>query len=328
MPYHHCNSSDRDRLQLLYSSGKPMKDIAEDLQKHISTLYRELSRNRYEGHYISGRAQTLADERRLLSKPSPVLAAITVAGEVRKRLRKKHSPEQISGRLRREFPTDVSKHASTETIYRYAYRLIQCGETDIATALRHGHKKRHKRPPSKEKRGSIPDRTMIDQRPAEVDSKETCGHWEGDTMEGAKKSGYLATFTERTTKVLLARPISNKTADLLNDAARLVFKAIPAPLRKTLTVDNGKEFARHRDLKRITKVSVYFAHPYHSWERGLNEHTNGLLRQYFPKNTDLKNLNPRKLAKVVDEINNRPRKCLNYRTPLEAFLEAKFALQI
>jgi IS30 family transposase len=250
-----------------------MQEIAIELQKHLSTLYRELSRNKINGDYVSGRAQTISEQRRLNSKPQPKQLEIAMSGEVLKRLRNNHSPEQISGRLIIDFPFDTTVHASTETIYQFAYNHIQNGNSDVKIALRHGQKIRRNRLNSKEKRGSIPNRVMIDHRPAEVETKATFGHWEGDTVEGAGKSGYIATFTERRTKLLMAYPIPNKSADQLNMAAGILFRKLPAKFKKTLTLDNGKEFTHHRDLARITRCSIFFAHPYHSWERGLNEHT-------------------------------------------------------
>jgi len=328
MPYCHCTSSDRDNLQLFLADGKSISEIAELLHKHTSTLYRELSRNHSQGNYISGQAHAMAQERRLMTKPCPKRENKETTALVRKRLIDKHSPEQISGRLLLEFPNKPNKQISTETIYQYAYDSIRKGDVMLRYSLRHSHIKRRNRLTGKDKRGIIPNRTMIDQRPAEVATKETYGHWEADTVEGAGKSGYIATFIERKSKLLLAYPIPHKTTACLNHAAELVFRRIPAKFKKTLTVDNGKEFAQHKILSHKIHMAVYFAHPYHSWERGLNEHTNGLLRQYFPKCRDLRNLNPRKLAKAVEAINNRPRKCLGYRTPNEVFRDQKIALQI
>ncbi len=328
MPYHHCTSKDRDRLQLILAQGISIKEIANELGKHHSTLYREIKRNRCNGEYISGEAHKLAVERRFKTKTCPKMENVEIMKIVRKRLIAFDSPEQISGWLALCYPDDPAMQVSTETIYRYIYDKIRQGDNKLRHSLRHSHIKRRKRLSGKDKRGIIPDRTMIDQRPHEVKMKETYGHWEGDTMEGAGKSGYIATFVERKMKILLAYPIPHKTAECLNHAAQLVFRNIPAHLKKTLTVDNGKEFARHKELAQKIHMQIFFAHPYHSWERGLNEHTNGLLRQYFPKSRNLLNLNPRKLAKAVEALNNRPRKCLGYRTPAEVFSGQKFALQI
>jgi IS30 family transposase len=328
MPYYHCTSTDRDKLQLFRAEGKSISDIAELLHKHMSTLYRELSRNHFQGDYISGKAHAMVQKRRFVTKPCPKRENEETMKIVHARLVDKQSPEQISGRLSLDFPTEPNKQVSTETIYQYAYDSIRNGDTKLRHSLRHSHSKRRKRLTGKDKRGIIPNRTMIDQRPAEVDTKQTYGHWEGDTVEGAGKAGYLATFVERKMKILLAYPIPNKTTKCLNHAAEVLFRRIPAVFKKSLTVDNGKEFAQHLILANKIHMAVFFAHPYHSWERGLNEHTNGLLRQYFPKCRDLRNLNPRKLAKAVEAINNRPRKCLGYRTPNEVFRDQKFALQI
>jgi len=328
MPYHHCTSSDRDKLQLFQAEGKSIAEIAEILKKHTSTLYREIKRNNFKDDYISGKAHEIASQRRLLSKPCPKRSNTETMDHVYKRLIAKDSPEQIAGRLVLQYPDNPGKHVSTETIYQHTYDLIRKGDTNLRKSLRQSHIKRRKRLSGKDKRGIIPDRTMIDQRPAEVETKQSYGHWEGDTVEGAGKSGYIATFVERKMKILLAHPIPNKTTECLNHAAEVVFRRIPSRFKKSLTVDNGKEFAQHKVLAHKIHMPIYFAHPYHSWERGLNEHTNGLLRQYFPKSRDLRNLNPRKLAKAVEAINNRPRKCLGYRTPNEVFQDQKFALQI
>jgi IS30 family transposase len=327
MQYSHCTSSDRDRLQLYLGKGRSITEIAYELNKHISTLYRELQRNKTHGEYISGQAQEKSTKRRKNAKACPKLDNQELIKIVDKRLRNQHSPEQIAGRLKRDYPADSSYHISTETIYQHIYRSIKKGDIHLRSCLRHSRLKRSKRLSSNNKRGVIAGRTMIESRPPEVETKLTCGHWEGDTVEGAKKSGYLVTLVERKTKFLLAAPIRNKTSKLLNAAARRLLSKIPEKLRKTITVDNGKEFSNHQGLAKSTKTDIYFAQPYHSWERGLNEHTNGLLRQYFPKYMDLLNVSPSRLAKAVASINNRPRKCLNYRTPAEAFAEEFFALQ-
>jgi len=183
--------------------------------------------------------------------------------------------------------------------------------------LRQGQKKRRKRLSGKDKRGVIPNRTFIDDRPAIVDDKSKMGNWEGDTVEGGNKKGYIATFVERKSKFLVGYTLANKTTDGLVRKAKSAFAKIPEEYLETLTVDNGKEFANHEELAIATKTTVYFAHPYHSWERGLNEHTNGLLRQYFPKGMRLDDLSHQELAKVIRKINNRPRKSLGYRTHRE-----------
>lgn len=178
-----------------------------------------------------------------------------------------------------------------------------------------------------DRRGIIPDRVFIDSRPAIVEQKIRRGDWEGDTVEGAGKQGYVATWVDRRDKFLVAYKLTNKSAKALADGARHAFRKIPKEYRKTYTVDNGKEFAYHKELASSLGGEVYFAHPYHSWERGLNENTNGLLRQYLPKKRALTDLTKKELAKIVSKLNNRPRKSLGYRTPREAFFDLPLALQ-
>ena len=207
---------------------------------------------------------------------------------------------------------------SHETIYQYVYAQVH-QEPELRIHLRQGQKKRRKRLSGKDKRGVIPNRTFIDERPAIVEEKSRIGDWEGDTVEGGNKKGYIATFVERKSKFLVGYTLDHKTSQGLVKKAKRAFSKIPMGYLETLTVDNGKEFANHEGLAKTTKTTMYFAHPYHSWERGLNEHTNGLLRQYFPKGMQLDNLSPQELAKVIRKINNRPRKSLGYRTPWEVF---------
>jgi len=169
---------------------------------------------------------------------------------------------------------------------------------------------------------------MISERPLEVESNRRFGHWEGDTIEGSAKKGYIATHVERKSKLLLAALLENKSADCLNKGTIKAFRNIPKALIKSMTFDNGKEFSKFKEIEESLSTSVYFANPYSSWERGLNENTNGLLRQYFPKKMNLLSVSPAQLKKAVDKLNDRPRKCLNYRTPWEVYSDKLFALQI
>jgi IS30 family transposase len=237
------------------------------------------------------------------------------------------SPEQIAGRIKQELGYLPSWHVSHETIYKYLYDQIQRGLT-TNKHFRHGHKARKRRRANKDGRGSIPGRRFINERPQIADMKLRRGDWEGDTIEGAQKKGYVATFVDRKTKYLIAFRLFHKSAQAMEEGILKAFSLIPTSLVRTITVDNGKEFASHENIAKQLRTKIYFAHPYHSWERGLNEHTNGLLRQYLPKNMSLDQLSDKQLAKIVDRINNRPRKSLGYRTPREAFLNLPLALQI
>jgi IS30 family transposase len=209
------------------------------------------------------------------------------------------SADQISGRLAVLYPEQPEKQASTSTIYTYLY-----GETvrdpTLKGHFRQGQAKPRKRKGVKDRRGRILDRVSIDERPKVVEEKSRAGDWEGDTIESAGKSAYVATFVDRKTKFLPAKVMPDKTAAALNRAAVRAFKPIPGGMRNTLTLDNGKEFAAHKSLSQALGLDIYFAHPYRSWERGLNEHTNGLIRQYLPKKIPFDTLTQKQLDKIVD----------------------------
>lgn len=327
MPYRHFTSDERDALQVFIDKELTIDCIARILKKHISSLYREIARNSREGVYLSRYAETVAKNRRVYSKPRPKRGNIALMQDVEARIREDHSPEQIAGRLKLEHPGSPALHVSHETIYQHLYSKIHDGSEDLRSHLRQGRNKRHKRISKRGKRGVIPNRHFIDERPGIVEEKIRIGDWEGDTVEGGKKKGYVGTFVDRTTKYLIAFPLKNKTASEFRRNAYKAFCAIPKEYRKTITLDNGKEFSEHEILAKAIDTLIFFAHPYHSWERGLNEHTNGLLRQYLPKNMRLDYLTKKQLAIFVAKINNRPRKSLGFRTPRELFLHVPFALQ-
>jgi IS30 family transposase len=296
----------------------PKSCISVILGKHPSSIYRELNRNGTDGVYTGNEAQALSVQRRLETKPSPKLDDLALAREIMGLFKQDLSPDQIAGRLGAVYPDQKEKQASPSTIYRHIYQ-----ETAKTPALKvHFRQKQAKprhRKGAKDRRGQIIDRVSIDERPNIVEEKSRVGDWEGDTVESAGKNAYIATFVDRKTKLLLAKIMPDKSAATLNHAAVRAFKSIPAGMRNTLTVDNGKEFAAHKILSQTLGIDIYFAHPYHSWERGLNEHTNGLLRQYLPKKIPFDTLTQKQLDKIVAKINNRPRKVLGYRTPYEVF---------
>ena len=327
VPYKQFSSENRDWLQVLYDRDVSVASIAKELGRHRSSVYRELARNRSPRGYFSGRAQTAYHTRRQESRYRPKLDNVELMHEVDRCIRMNHSPDQVAGRFKVEHPHEDHWCVSHETIYKHIYERIRDGEEELRCHLRQGKKTRHKRLSGKDKRGHIPNRRFIDDRPRLVEDKIRRGDWEGDTVEGAKKQGYIATFVDRSTKYLLAFPLEHKTADSMLEQTCKAFSHIPACFRRTITVDNGKEFAAHERLSAAVGAGIYFAHPYHSWERGLNEHTNGLLRQYFPKSRSLLHLSEGELEKAVQSINNRPRKALNYRTPTEEFFRRSVALR-
>jgi len=326
MPYNHFTSEERDALQTMLSYRLSLPEIARIIGKHRSSIHREIKRNSLYDSYLGHLACRMARARRRQNKPSPKRANERLMARVEELLHEDASPEQISGRISLEQPKDSSWHISYETIYKYIYGHGERRQ-ELITHLRQGHKKRRKRATGKARRGTIPGRVSIDERPGIVDKKLRFGDWEGDTIEGKGKRGYIATFTDRKSKYLVAFKIPNKTAALFTSGTIKALSKIPKNRLRTITFDNGKENAFHKQLSVALGVKVYFAHAYHSWERGLNEHTNGLLRQYFPKFMPLDLVHHHTLDKAVKALNNRPRKCLGYRTPHEVFFNLPVALQ-
>jgi IS30 family transposase len=243
-----------------------------------------------------------------------------VVGYVKDGLKRKWSPEQISNRIRDDHAEDETMRVSHQTIYDWLRNDEQHGMR-YRVFLRQSGRKRRKRYGTSEKRGRIKGRIDIDERPKVVDEKKRFGDWEGDTIEGAKGSGYLTTLVDRKARYLLLGFSKTKQTSEVRRAMIRSFRRHGNLPCETITLDNGKEFAEHKQLGESLEADVYFAKPYHSWERGLNENTNGLLRQYFPKGMDFSKITTCQLRKVEAELNNRPRKSLNYRTPSEVMWE-------
>jgi IS30 family transposase len=231
------------------------------------------------------------------------------------------SPEQIAGRVVIDYPDDERMRVSHESIYTTIWEDKRNGGI-LFTFLRHQGKKANKRGAKHAGRGMIPNRRDIADRPVEVEGKIEAGHYESDLVVGPQgTSAAVATIVERVTKKTFGRKIARHSSRCMNGAVKRSLGSLPQALRRIMTHDNGKEIADHEWITKHLGIAVYCATPYHSWERGLNEHSNGLLRQYYPKGTDFKNVTQRQLDIVVEAINNRPRKILNYRTPNEVFEE-------
>jgi len=310
MSYRQLTHEQRYQIYGLMKAGFTDTSIAAEIGVHKSTVGREVRRNRGGRGYRPKQAQDLTTARQQL-RVKPRVTPQTWR-RVEDLLRQQWSPAQISGRLRLEQHPTVSH----ERIYRHIYADKQAGGT-LYRNLR-CQKKRRKRYGSYDRRGQLPHRRSIDECPPVVERKERLGDWEADTIIGGERHAAIVSLVERKSKLTRLAPVTHNTAELVRHAVT----AQLAPLVvKTLTSDNGREFAAHQQIAQSLKADFYFAHPYASWERGLNENTNGLVRQYFPKKSDFRTLTAAGLNRVAERLNDRPRKTLGYKTPNEVYFK-------
>ena len=286
-------------------------EIARRLKRHPATISRELRHNRNPNGYWAASAQVKADARRSHRPWTCKMERPEVASYVRQRLRQRWSPDEIAGRSRDDFPRDPRRHVSRQTIYAWIHAHPAAAYWRRYLA-RLGRVRRRG-----EDRGQLPACVSIEGRPAVVDRRAQYGDWEGDTVVGRGHRSGAVTLVDRKSGYLLLGKVHDRQAATVREAMTELFQPLPTRLRKTLTLDNGKEFAEHKQLAATTSLRVYFAKPYCAWQRGTNENTNGLVRQFFPKGSDMAHVPAKQFEKVQHLLNNRPRKRLGYRTPLE-----------
>jgi len=316
MGYKHLNEDDRYEIDDLLREGLHQVDIAEHLGRSPSTISRELARNKGERGWKPKQAETKA-QARLTARGSANAQRVSDESWL---YAKRHleedqwSPEQIAGRIK----IDKQGSISHETIYQRILKDKESGGS-LHANLRCKKKKKKRYGSGKSTRGTIPNRVDIDKRPAVVDSKKRIGDWEGDTIIGSHTGGaVIASMVERKSRFTRLAKAKNKTTDEVISSINERMQPL-ASFVFTVTFDNGREFSKHQLVADSLDTLVFFAKPYHSWERGLNENTNGLVRQYFPKRIPFDNISDNDLRAVERKINNRPRKCLDYKTPLEVF---------
>jgi len=310
--YKQLTCEQRYAIRILIKKNYLQKDIATAVGVNKSTISRELKRNSGKRGYRPKQAQQKAVERR--QDKSPPRIAEATWNKVRLYLKDDWSPEQISGTMKLKERISISH----EWIYQFIIKDKQTGG-NLYTHLR-CKSKRRKRYGSHERRGILKNRRSIEERPAIVETKERIGDWEADTIIGKAHKGAIVSLTERKTKICLIYKVERKTADLVSKA----MSKLLLPLKDivyTITSDNGKEFALHEETAETLETDFYFAHPYASYERGLNENTNSLIRQYFPKDRDFRTITDEELIMATKKLNNRPRKTLGYLTPNEVFFE-------
>jgi IS30 family transposase len=317
---HHSKltAKERDQLARWKAQGVSNGECARRLGRHVSTIGRELKRNGWQGTYEAIHAQVEAWERAEKSgRGKHPLKNPDVYAYVTQHLREGWSPDQIAGRLKLEHPDDRHWRICAETIYRWVYHPAQA-EQRWWEYLRRKQKKRRKRGGRHVVRSRIPDRVSIDQRPAAVNERQEPGHWEGDSVVSKGQRDGVHTEVERLSRFLVVRKVNAITSEATIAVQRRIFAQLPLPLRRSTTLDNGRENHLHAQLHDLD-MQTYFADPYASWQRGTNENGNWLLRYYFPKGTAFSQVSDQELQDVVDEINDRPRRILGYHTAREIF---------
>jgi len=312
---------ERERLKDLQSSGLSIRRIATAMGRSPSTISRELRRNTVSRHgYLPHNAHRTSAKRRERPRTSKLAATGPLHDYVAAKLAKRWSPEQISYRLRRDFPHDEEMRVSCETIYQAVYVHLQ-GELkrEFARAFRRGRSARKsQRDPHARTSRFVDPMMLLTERPAEVESRAVPGHWEGDLIVGTGNRSAVATVVERATRyVVLGHLPVERTAEAVRDSLIAAFSGLPSSLCRTLTWDQGAEMSQHRSVAMATNMEVYFCDPASPWQRGTNENTNGLLRQYLPRRSDLRTRSLDELTAIAEELNGRPRKSLDWDTPAE-----------
>ena len=314
---------DRVNIKIWLNDGEPFAEIGRRLGRATSTISREVGGKAGRGGYTPMHAHRRARDNARRPKPTKLAANPALCARVAADLEAWWSPELIAGRLRRDFPDDPEMWVSHETIYKSLF-VQSRGELrkELARCLRTGRTARRPRNRKRGGSGRIPDMIMISDRPPEIEDRAVPGHWEGDLLVGANNKTAIGTLVERTSRfTLLLHLPDGATAASVGRAATETIQALPDAMRRSLTWDQGKEMAGHVQFSIDTDVQVYFCDPHSPWQRGTNENTNGLLRQYLPKGTDLSTATREDLDAIAASLNNRPRKVLDFMTPLEKFTE-------
>jgi IS30 family transposase len=321
--YKRLNSNEREEISRMLAQKCSFQIIAKALGRNVSTVSREISAgsgNKYV--YRAVRAQKRADrnaskrkkDKRILNDQTELWRYIV------KKLKKKWSPEQIAKELKKDYPDNMAMRIAPETIYTYIYVLPRGSlKKELTSCLRQNRKRRYKQSRGVKMERKIEDMLSIEERPREVEDRIVPGHWEGDLIIGKNNRSALGTLVERTTRTTILIPVKSKEAEVVAKAFAKEVKKLPRQMKLSMTYDQGREMAQHKLFTDITGVKVYFAHPRSPWERGTNENTNGLIRQFFPKGTDFNKVNGYEVKKVQDLLNGRPRAALNFQKPYEVF---------
>lgn len=318
-------SYDRERIAFLLQDDWKPAQIAGNLGRHRSVITREIQRNQCsEKRYSAYMAQQSCNQRagsrrkhRHKLRANPELWQL-----VKKKLNLKWSPQQISGHLKRSYAHRPDMQISHEAIYHFIFILPRGGlKKSLLKCLRQQKAKRGRRNSDSGERNQIPNMVSIHDRPEEIEGRQIPGHWEGDLIMGKNNQSALGTLVERTMRITLLVPLDYRTSDYICMSFANKLSDLPERLRKSMTYDQGRELTSHENFSTLSRARVYFCDPHSPWQRGTNENTNGLLRQYFPKGTDFNNAPDWVFEHVQNELNERPRKILDFQSPKEAFTE-------
>ncbi len=317
MSYTRITATERRLIYDWLRNNLSRTEIAKRLSRNKSSISREIARNTGKNGYRYKQAHSKSRER--AQRKGDRTFTEDMREEIRKKIKQGFTPAIICGRAHLEGRTMVCP----ERIYQFVYEDAKHGG-DLWEHLPRAKRKRKRRCPRDDtrRRGHIPNQRRIDQRPDIVETRDRLGDWEGDLIAGVSDSGYLVTLVERKTLFTLIGKVDSKHAESVRQQIKELFSRVPCTARRTLTLDNGKEFALHESVAQENGLDVYFAHPYHSWERGTNENTNGLIRRIYPKQSSFADIDVEELEYIDRYVNDRPRTCLGYLTPREA-LEAE-----
>lgn len=320
--YTHITYIERERIGLWKASSLKTSTIARKLGRDPTTIRRELRRSKplIRG-YIPSVAEKDARKKRKIPRFRKKLDNPRLWKLVQEKLKKRWSPEQVAHFLKQKYPFDMKMQVSHESIYTYIYVLPR-GELrkELISYLRQGARGRQKRKRDTDARGNIPNMISMRERPKEVEDRTVPGHWESDLIIGKNHASAIGTLVERTTRTTILVPLKSKDATTVRKAFARTVKRIPKELFLSMTHDRGSEMTQHELFTKETQVQVYFADPHSPWQRGTNENTNGLIRQFFPKGTDFHTVSTRELKKVQKLLNERPREILHWKTPKESFI--------
>ena len=320
--------AEREEISRWLKSAESFAAIARGLARSTSTVSREVKENGGRARYRAWAADRRADGRAVRPKPTKLSRSPGLVAYVENGLELEWSPEQISNRVIDEFPDDPEMRVSPETIYKELFVQGRGSlRKELATCLRSGRARRRPRTRRNGGDGKIIDKVMISERPAEVEDRAVPGHWEGDLIIGKNGKSAIGTLVERSTRfVMLLHLDGDRSAETVREAMAAKIATLPEALRRSITWDQGIEMAQHARFTVDSGVQIYFCDPHAPWQRGTNENTNGLLRQYFPKGTDLSKFTEADLDAVADRLNGRPRKTLRWQTPAETLNETIVAL--